>query len=176
MAFRSQLVCHTGVNWKWMMQQFNSLHEQQYVVDNVTWVDWERGLVHGTTIAASLGMASIRNRYVASRLALTTVVEQCDDVGRYNRWREPQMRVQHGRRGSTLNVDIHVDLAFTRPRWKHALITAARSGVCRYGRLYCFFAHVFHLFFIKRVIFETAESTLAPNMAGRRAWLGRTCP
>ena len=26
-------------------------------------------------------------------------------------------------------------------------------------------------FFIKRVIFETADSTLAPNMAGRRAWL-----
>ena len=34
----------------------------------------------------------------------------------------------------------------------------------------------FIIFFIKRVIFETAESTLAPNMAGRRAWLGRSCP
>ena len=31
-------------------------------------------------------------------------------------------------------------------------------------------------FFIKRVIFETAESTLAQNMAERRAWLGRSCP
>ena len=31
------------------------------------------------------------------------------------------------------------------------------------------------IFFIKRVIFETADGTLAPNMAGRRAWLGRSC-
>jgi len=26
------------------------------------------------------------------------------------------------------------------------LVTAARSGVCRYGRLFCF-AHVFHFFY-----------------------------
>jgi len=67
------------------------------------------------------------------------------------------------------------------------LITAARSGVPKAvidclcfllqppvqayaGTEGCIVLRMFFIFFfIKRVIFETAESTLAPNMAGRRA-------
>jgi len=56
-------------------------------------------------------------------------------------------------------INIVVVANYSRPCWRMPA-----------GRMFC--TCFLFLFFIKRVISKTAERRLAPNMAGRRAWLG----